>query len=142
MTFLQVMNKNARHKDIIDQTIINIKEKHPDMGAFLGLDYNTKFDIIHTIIENHEESMIDVSEEGIPIQLPFIGRLLIKEGKILYNDIVEEYLQDNNLSSKRELTDDDKLNIINLLKSKKLSLNLDKPSKMVETKVLTFKLKC
>lgn len=136
------MNKNAKHKDIIDQTIINIKEKHPEMGAFLNLDYNTKFDIIHTIIENHEESMIKVSDNGIPIKLPFIGRLLIKEGKVLYNEIVEEYIRDNNLSSKKELTSEDNLNITNIIKSKKLALNLSKPSNMVETKVLTFKLKC
>lgn len=136
------MNKNARHKDIIDQTIISLKEKYPEMGTFLNLDYNNKFDILHTIIELHEESMIVASEEGKALQLPFIGRLVIKQGKILYNNIVDEYIEDNELTSKKDLTDEDRLNIANIVRKRKLEENLSKSKNIVETRVLTFKLKC
>lgn len=136
------MNKNARHKDIIDQTIISLKEKYPEMGTFLNLDYNNKFDILHTIIEFHEESMIVASEEGKALQLPFIGRLVIKQGKILYNNVVDEYIEDNELTSKKDLTDEDRLNIANIVRKRKLEENLSKSKNIVETRVLTFKLKC
>jgi len=136
------MNKYLKHKDLIDNTIISIKDRYPNMDTFLNLDYNSKFDIIHHIIEIHEESMIEVSEEGIPIQLPFIGRLLIKEGKILYNEILEQYLIDNNIKSKKDLTDEDKINIMLIMKKSKLAKTLANKALPVETKVLTFKMKC
>lgn len=136
------MNKNAKHKDLIDQTIINIKEKYPTMDTFLNLDYNTRFDVLHTIIETHEEGIIEATEEGKFIQLPFIGRLIIKDGKVLYNEIVEQYLLDNNLKSKKDLDDNDRLNIIMLMKKGKLEHNLLKDKHLVETSVRTFKLKC
>ena len=136
------MNKYLKHKDFIDQTIISIKERYPNMDTFLNLDYNDKFDIIHHIIEIHEETIAEVSELGIPIQLPAIGRLMVKEGKILYNEILDQYLIDNNIETKIDLTEQDKSNIADIMRKAKLAQNLDNKQLAVETKVMTFKLKC
>jgi len=91
-----------RHKNLIDETIIRLKERYPDMDAFLSLDYNSKFDLISKVIDTHEASMIEYAKLGVDIQLPGIGRLAIKQGKLVYNEVLKEYKEDNNIESNKE----------------------------------------
>ena len=135
------MNHKARNKDLIDQTIIRVKEKYPDMGTFLSLDYNTKFDLISHIVDIHEESIREAGRLEVDIALPFIGRLAIKKGKVIYDKIVDAYLKENGLSSKNELKDSDRDNIITQIRKEMLINKLENSQIATETRVFTFKRK-
>ena len=131
------MNRDIHHKSIIDETIIRIKEKYPEMDTFLSLNYNDRHDVISTIITIHEETISEVSEDGIEVTLPYIGRLTIKEGKLIYEKILKEYLDENDLY-KHELTNIDRTNITNTIRKEMLKRKLSNRELPNETKVLTF----
>jgi hypothetical protein len=135
------MNHKARNKDLIDQTILRIKEKYPDMDTFLIYDYNTRCDIISNIISIHEESMIESSKESIDLGLPFIGRLTIKQGRLIYDEVVKDYLKDNNLQSKKELTSEDRDNLASTMKVKMFAKQQKTAQIPTETRVLQFNIK-
>jgi len=130
-----------RHKNLIDETIIRLKERYPDMDAFLSLDYNSKFDLISKVIDTHEASMIEYAKLGVDIQLPGIGRLAIKQGKLVYNEVLKEYKEDNNIESNKDLTNDNKDDIASIMRDRMLQRKLQNKQIINEIRVLTFKMK-
>lgn len=132
------MNHKTRNKDLLDQTIIRIKEKYPTMDTFLCFDYNTRCDIISNIISIHEESMIEYSKESIDLGLPFIGRLTIKQGRLIYEEVVKDYLKDNNLEHKNELIEKDRDCIANIMKVKMFAKKQETRQIATETRVFQF----
>ena len=113
-----------RHKNLIDETIIRLKERYPDMDAFLSLDYNSKFDLISKVIDTHEASMI-----------------AIKQGKLVYNEVLKDYKEDNNIESNKDLTSDNKDDIASIMRDRMLQRKLQNKQIINEIRVLTFKMK-
>ena len=110
------------------------------MDTFLSLDYNTKHDLISNIVKIHEESIVEASTLGIDIVLPFIGRLTIKEGKLIYENVLKDFLRDNDLFV-HELTDEHRTALIGIMKEKMMERKINNKAIPTETRVLSFDMK-
>lgn len=109
------------------------------MDIFLNLEPNAKFELINKIIEIHEEAAVEYAKHGVDILLPSIGRLAIKKGKLIYNGVLKDYLEDNHIDNLTSLTEDDRDEITKIMKDRMLQKKLNNKQILNEIRVLTFK---